>query len=491
MSDRRIDQLTEKPTLVPTDLIVVAESSGTTWKSTVEKFRDSLFGLVDLIVGTPDKNDSVFLRRFQDGKIRRVPVGKLIPDQTITNSMLADGSDLQGTGISSSKLAPSAVTNSKLAVDAVHTHNIHDAEPANIDNYPPRIFGTGVTTEKIVDGAVTGIKGGVPSGAVFYFAGRTAPAGYLICNGDIISDNYEQITQGVNNWRLQDLRLILGTTYGVQGQLPDLRGVFLRGYSGTEGNIGVGKNAVYKHFIRSGVGPKTALQIRTEAESVGTNANSYSYFVIEWMSVATISSNPGQGPWNPRAGVPVNVVAWGKGTTPNISLTENARYKIYEMRYTTTAAFGKPQEHRYMAHTHAISEAIHDHGIRVPLNANAWSHNHDRVEIGIAKGGAGKDSWLTGGSQALKPSQGDVKFYDDISAARWSGQPAIANAASPELDENFTYATCEHSFSYGYPHIFGSQTPVYSQPVNASTVSSDPADETRPSNIALLPCIKY
>jgi hypothetical protein len=161
------------------------------------------------------------------------------------------------------------------------------------------------------------------------------------------------------------------------------------------------------------------------------------------------------------------------------------------MRYTTTAAFGKPQEQRYMTHTHAISEAIHDHECGTTLNANAWSHTHDRIEIGISGGSVGKSNWLTGGGNALKPGAGGNKFYDDVSAARWSGQPAISAAATTTLDPQFSYATCEHSLSYGYSNVLTGQPVVYSRPTNASELAFDPVDETRPSNVALLPCIKY
>jgi len=90
------------------------------------------------------------------------------------------------TGITESKLAPASVTHPKLAIDSVHTHNIADAEIVTQATYGTSNFGTGITTSKIVDGAVTGVKGGVPTGAVFHFAGSTAPDGYLYCNGNII-----------------------------------------------------------------------------------------------------------------------------------------------------------------------------------------------------------------------------------------------------------------------------------------------------------------
>jgi microcystin-dependent protein len=67
----------------------------------------------------------------------------------------------------------------------------------------------------------------VPTGAVMPMAANTAPVGWLICNGDPIGTS--GTVQGVNASELQNLRNTLGITYGTYGQLPDLRGYFVRG----------------------------------------------------------------------------------------------------------------------------------------------------------------------------------------------------------------------------------------------------------------------
>ena len=71
--------------------------------------------------------------------------------------------------------------------------------------------------------------GGVPTGAVFYFAASTAPAGFLKCDGTPVSrTNYSalfaviDITYGAGN----------GTT---TFNLPDLRGEFIRGWDDGKG----------------------------------------------------------------------------------------------------------------------------------------------------------------------------------------------------------------------------------------------------------------
>ena len=71
--------------------------------------------------------------------------------------------------------------------------------------------------------------GGVPTGAVFYFAASTAPTGFLKANGAAVS----RTTYAA-------LFAVTGTTYGVGDgsttfNLPDLRGEFIRGWDDGRG----------------------------------------------------------------------------------------------------------------------------------------------------------------------------------------------------------------------------------------------------------------
>ena len=71
--------------------------------------------------------------------------------------------------------------------------------------------------------------GGVPTGAVFYFAANTAPTGFLKADGTAVS----RTTYAA-------LFAITGTTYGVGNgsttfNLPDLRGEFIRGWDDGRG----------------------------------------------------------------------------------------------------------------------------------------------------------------------------------------------------------------------------------------------------------------
>lgn len=86
-----------------------------------------------------------------------------------------------------------------------------------------------------------GAAGAVPPGTVTAFAGKTAPNGWLMCDGQSYS---------ISTYR--DLYNAIGTTYGGYGQsfqVPDLRGRFPVGKdTGTFANLG-GKGGEEKHTL--------------------------------------------------------------------------------------------------------------------------------------------------------------------------------------------------------------------------------------------------
>ena len=88
------------------------------------------------------------------------------------------------------------------------------------------------------------VVSGVPVGAVFHFAASTAPAGYLKANGNIVTNGVGTI-QGVAA-DFSALYAILGSTYGAAGQLPDLRGEFIRGW--TDGKVGIDTQTTFGRF---------------------------------------------------------------------------------------------------------------------------------------------------------------------------------------------------------------------------------------------------
>ena len=71
----------------------------------------------------------------------------------------------------------------------------------------------------------------IPVGAVMPFARTTAPAGWLVCNGDILPNGVDTV-QGIRA-DFSILWTVLRGFFGSSGQLPDLRGEFVRGWDDT------------------------------------------------------------------------------------------------------------------------------------------------------------------------------------------------------------------------------------------------------------------
>jgi microcystin-dependent protein len=86
-----------------------------------------------------------------------------------------------------------------------------------------------------------GVDAKLPAGTITMFAGSTAPAGWLICDG-----------RSVSSTDFPELYAVIGTTYGGYGsnfQLPDLRGRFPVGKdTGTFASLG-GKGGEEKHTL--------------------------------------------------------------------------------------------------------------------------------------------------------------------------------------------------------------------------------------------------
>lgn len=61
----------------------------------------------------------------------------------------------------------------------------------------------------------------LPTGTITIYAGITAPTGWLVCDGSIISNSGDTAA----------LYTKLGTTFGAAGKLPDLRMMFVRGFA--------------------------------------------------------------------------------------------------------------------------------------------------------------------------------------------------------------------------------------------------------------------
>lgn len=121
--------------------------------------------------------------------------------------------------------------------------NVTTAKIADANVTTAKIADANVTTAKIADGAVTQSKLNssvtlVPTGAVMPFAMNSAPSGWLAADGTEVS----RTTYAA-------LFAAIGTTYGAGTggttfNLPDLRGIFVRG-SGTQAIDGITYNKTF------------------------------------------------------------------------------------------------------------------------------------------------------------------------------------------------------------------------------------------------------
>ena len=104
-----------------------------------------------------------------------------------------------------------------------------------------------VTPAGLAGAVGSGVVLSSPSGVIQYFCGTTAPAGWLICNGDEIPNGPGTVQS--KNEDFSNLFAALGTTFGVNGanrKLPNLQGTFVRGWTTTPG-------ATYDQTISGGL----------------------------------------------------------------------------------------------------------------------------------------------------------------------------------------------------------------------------------------------
>ncbi len=158
-----------------------------------------------------------------------------IQNNTIEQAQMADNSvgtnEIINGNITGEKLASLAITAAQLAANAVITAKIQN-DAVTADKIADNAVGTlqiandAVNPTKINQTAAAGY-GFNPPGSVIWYAGNTAPTGYLKANGDSIP-NGSGTVQGVAA-DYSGLYAIVG------GSLPDLRGEFIRGFDDGKG----------------------------------------------------------------------------------------------------------------------------------------------------------------------------------------------------------------------------------------------------------------
>ena len=143
-----------------------------------------------------------------------------IKTDAIENSMMANNS------VGTNELITDSVTQEKMADNAILTAAIEDNQITNA-----LMADNSVGTAELVNNAVTRDKvtpGGFnPIGTVIWYAGSSAPAGYLKCNGDAIANG---------SGTTQSITADFSALYAIVGaNLPDLRGEFVRAWDDGKG----------------------------------------------------------------------------------------------------------------------------------------------------------------------------------------------------------------------------------------------------------------
>ena len=168
--------------------------------------------------------------------------GSNIADNSITTQKILD-LEVKSDDISSSSSNDSlrAITTNHIRDNAVTTSKIPDNNvTANkLKSSTSTDSDRAVTTNHIRDGAVTQVKldsallaalqttFSNPIGTVIWFAGTTAPTGYLKCNGDAIPNG---------SGTVQAVTADFSALYAiVSANVPDLRGEFIRGWDDGKG----------------------------------------------------------------------------------------------------------------------------------------------------------------------------------------------------------------------------------------------------------------
>jgi microcystin-dependent protein len=163
---------------------------------------------------------------------------------SVATSKLADGSvtnpKLAANSVSADKIVDGTITHLDILDGSLNGNEIADGSIGSIDIGDGQIqtvdlAGSAVTTDKVANNAIDYAKLAAavqqslcPVGTILPFAGDTAPAGWLLCNG-----------ASVNRTTYATLYAVVGNRFGSADDssfnIPDFRGRFLRGRDGGAG----------------------------------------------------------------------------------------------------------------------------------------------------------------------------------------------------------------------------------------------------------------
>lgn len=216
-------------TIQLTDQIPIARGAGATGRTYRVLVKDLVGGAFS-VIDTPTINltlDSTTLQLSAE-----------VIDDSITNFKLRNSTSLSVIGRSANTVGDpadiAAATNGQvLRVNTAGTvlgfGPVDLANPNAVTNVLPVSAGGSGSSDR---------KHLVPVGAIMPMATPVAPVGWLYCNGDVIATT--GFTQGRPAAELQELRNLLAYTYDPSGttsfgKLPDLRGMFVRGWDDGRG----------------------------------------------------------------------------------------------------------------------------------------------------------------------------------------------------------------------------------------------------------------
>lgn len=166
-------------------------------------------------------------------------------------------------------------------------------------------------------------RSAIPAGTVSAFAGATAPAGYLLCDGGAISRAI-----------YSDLYATIGTTYGTGDgsttfNIPDLRGEFIRGL---DGGRGIDTDTVVK------------------LGSTTNGSNSVTAITTTGLSVGMAVSGTGI-----PAGTTISAIASRTSITLSANATATSSTSGVSLTFSKTRTLGSAQGGTLESHEHYLA----------------------------------------------------------------------------------------------------------------------------------------
>ena len=163
-------------------------------------------------------DNSVGTDQYVDNSIEHVHLKNDIIDGDNIQNDVINSEHYAADSIDAEHYAPGSVDTTAIATNAVTVNELADnAVDTNA------IVNNAVTADKLA----TNITGLNPIGTVIWYAGNTAPSGYLKANGDAIANG---------SGTTQSITANFSALYAIVGaNLPDLRGEFIRGWDDGKG----------------------------------------------------------------------------------------------------------------------------------------------------------------------------------------------------------------------------------------------------------------